>query len=291
MIFAKLDVCFWRHKKFVRAGLEASCYFAAALAYLREDESTTGLLESDVMGLLHGVGEKKARMLCERLVEVDLFARHDRGYVLLGYATKNETKEQIVARRAENATRMAIWRAANGKGVRSKAGHGVTNVARTSEVSVLGSGSLSVSALSSEKEIPEASTGVRESGPIPVAAERYVGLRDELTPELLGIAEFAAVQDVDGAWLKFCGKNAGQWRHVAGSWQGFCVSWAKNERTERDRSLQRGRDSAAPLNADGLDPNSAEASERLKAKAAQEREAQVTQMLAVHGVKKAAGAT
>ena len=39
MIYAKLDVCFWRHKKFRRAGVAASGYWAAALAYLREDDS------------------------------------------------------------------------------------------------------------------------------------------------------------------------------------------------------------------------------------------------------------
>lgn len=237
MIFAKLDVCFWRHKKFVRAGLEASCYWACALAYLREDESSTGLLEFDVLGLLHGVGEAKARKLCERLVEIELFARHDRGYVLLGYTAKNETKEQIAARRAAVAARVATSRAKRGNG----GGNGVHGSLGNSGSNALQARAVPGSDSHSGSEIREGDL-VGSTGEAPShtrlrnAPERYIEPADAITDELREAAKMATVQDVDGAWLKFCGKYAGQWRHVAGAWQAFCVSWAKVERSERERA-------------------------------------------------------
>ncbi len=110
MIYAKLDVCFWRHKKFRRAGVAASGYWAAALAYLREDDSDDGFLPSDVVGQLLGVTEAEGQELCRKLVEVGLFQACDGGYLLLGYTTKNESRSQIEARKAANARKVAAWR-------------------------------------------------------------------------------------------------------------------------------------------------------------------------------------
>jgi hypothetical protein len=115
MIFAKLDVLFWRHKKFVRAGPEAAGYWAAALAYLREDSSEDGVLSKDVIGQLLGLGVPHATKLCKRLCEVGLFESNDRGYELLGYAEKNETRKEIDARRAIARERKAAWRLAHHK--------------------------------------------------------------------------------------------------------------------------------------------------------------------------------
>jgi len=113
VIFAKLDVCFWRHKKFMRAGAAACGYYAAALTYLREDETTDGVLEDDVLGQVLGVGTRTARKHCERLEAVGLFTRVARGYALNGYADKNETKEQIDSRREATRAKLATWRKRN----------------------------------------------------------------------------------------------------------------------------------------------------------------------------------
>jgi hypothetical protein len=214
-IFAKLGVCFWRHKKFVRAGAEAAGYWAAALSYLREDESTDGVLENDVIGLLFGLGEREARKLCDRLVKVELFATHDRGYVLLGYATKNETKDEIAARRACIATRVANSRAkrrnGSGNGVHSHIGNSSGNALQGGSVTlcvpVSVSPSVSDSDLLSGERDPDGSTSqVRLSEP-PTDSE--TGLRAaprtfaEATDDglsTLGVANWCAgIRSVTGA--------------------------------------------------------------------------------------------
>ena len=269
MIFAKLDVCFWRHKKFVRAGAAAAGYFAAALAWLREDESRDGFLEADVIGLLLGLGEREARKLCDRLVEVELFARSDRGYVLLGYAAKNETKDQIATRRAETARRVADSRARRGNGASNGVHADVRNaVGNTLQAplprgDVPGSGSLSGSGSD-----PESGSGVVSTGTVPPAdaghGSRYVRLNDPIDDELRAIAEMATVQDIPGAWAKFTGHFADRWVHVAGKWQHWCVNEAKRERSERDRQRARTPNGGPPLTAEGLDPSSFDASRNRK---------------------------
>jgi hypothetical protein len=65
--------------------------------------------------------------------------------------------------------------------------------------------------------------------------ERAVQLDEPLSDELRHAAATLRVGDIDAAWLKFCGRHVGKIVHVAGCWQGWCVTWAKNERTERER--------------------------------------------------------
>lgn len=132
MIFAKLDVCFWRHKRFMRAGPAAAGLWAAALAYLREDESVDGILEADVLGQLFSLGDREARKLCERLVEVGLFERAGDGYVLLRYAAKNETREEIESRRADTRTRVSTFRA------KKRVGSGAHDVTSNEECNTVG---------------------------------------------------------------------------------------------------------------------------------------------------------
>src|SRR5579859_5504285 len=75
----------------------------------------------------------------------------------------------------------------------------------------------------------------RAPEPMPVAGdERNVGVSDTITPELRATAEMATVQDITGAWAKFCGHYAGKWVHVPGKWQMWCVNEAKRERIDRD---------------------------------------------------------
>jgi hypothetical protein len=111
--------------------------------------------------------------------------------------------------------------------------------------------------------------------------ERYIAPTDEPDAELLAVAQMVGVQDVEAAWLKFTGHYAGKWVHVAGAWQKWCATEGKHERTERERERQRGKDSAAPLTEDGLDPNSSEACERRKRRKKAEDDAFFEKRLAI----------
>jgi hypothetical protein len=74
---------------------------------------------------------------------------------------------------------------------------------------------------------------------------RCVLIDDPIPPELVEAARMVPVQDIRGAWLKFCGYHAGQHVHVAGRWQKWCADEAKRERVERDRA-NRPRDAERP---------------------------------------------
>jgi hypothetical protein len=151
MIFAKLDVCFWRDKKFLRAGLEACGYYAATLAWLREDETRDGIVPFDMLGRPLDVGVRVAVRLCERLSsdDVGLFKKRENGYELLGYAKKNETREQIDGRREATAIRVLNHRS-NAKRNALQTG-GVTRITHESANAFgTGSGSPSLSVVSAE---------------------------------------------------------------------------------------------------------------------------------------------
>ena len=86
-----------------------------------------------------------------------------------------------------------------------------------------------------------------------VVGEPLLALDTPITPELRAIAEGATgatpVQDVAGAWVKFCGLKLGTpMRSAPGSWQMFCVNEAKIERRERDRREQRESEQAVKNN-------------------------------------------
>lgn len=140
--------------------------------------------------------------------------------------------------------------------------------------SSLSSHSLSISREISERESESRSGDAREVVTVtrlvtsPVTqnvtrdghtGERYVTVTDEPDDEIVAIAQMVGVQDPESAWLKFTGHYAGKWVHVAGAWQKWCATEAKHERTERERERDRAKSSAAPLTAEGLDPNSFEA--------------------------------
>ena len=142
-IFAKLGVCFWRDKKFLRAGLEAAGYWAAALAWLRDDETEDGILPFDMVGAPLSVGERVGTRMCERLAspEVALFSKRENGYELLRYVEMgNERKSDIVKRLAGGKARVERFRG-NASGNDSVTRYtGVTPVrARSGSVSESGS--------------------------------------------------------------------------------------------------------------------------------------------------------
>jgi hypothetical protein len=86
-----------------------------------------------------------------------------------------------------------------------------------------------------------------------LVGEPVLELSTPITEELRSIAQGATgaapVQDVDGAWRKFCGLKVGmRMQDVAGRWQIFCVTEAKIERRERDQRQRREAEQAAKNN-------------------------------------------
>jgi hypothetical protein len=240
----------------------------AALAYLREDESSTGIIEDDLIGSLLALGRVEAKRLADRLVDVGLFARRDGGYELLHYSTKNETKEQIHARRAATRARVELHRKKTSERSVSERDRNASGNAL--QAGVTGSGNASQnefvpgsdSALCGLSSSPEGDRG-REpdlgSGVI-LVGEPTVTLTTKITDECVAIAKGATggtpIQDVAGAWLKFCGwyaKRSLRLSEAPGRWQSWCVDEAKKERAERERRHER-------FTSEGLDPNSFEAS-------------------------------
>ena len=110
MIFAKLDVSIYAHRRFVEAGFEAVGYWALALAYLRHQESEDGFLCLSLIGVPLGAGPERCRPLCERLASVGLFREAEGGYFLVNYAEKNETKDEIEVRKKAVRARKASSR-------------------------------------------------------------------------------------------------------------------------------------------------------------------------------------
>lgn len=109
MIYAKVDVKLRDHERAHRAGA-AMATWTWALLYAREQESD-GFIP-DVALRLSWVGEKQARRDADRLVEVGLWERDDRGgYRICRYESKNETAAAIAIRRAEARERMQAVRA------------------------------------------------------------------------------------------------------------------------------------------------------------------------------------
>jgi hypothetical protein len=98
LIFAKLDVSVYAHRRFAEAGFEAVGYWALVLAYLRHQESEDGFLPSQLIGVPLGAGRERCRPLCERLVSVGLFRKVEGGYFLVNYAEKNDTTDPIKLR-------------------------------------------------------------------------------------------------------------------------------------------------------------------------------------------------
>lgn len=109
MIFAKLDVCMVSHPKFIAAGPAAVGYWAAAIAYVREQE-LDGKLPDEAIGVMLCVGTAKGRKLAESLVKAGLFERTGDGYLICNYSSKNETKAQIEARRTATRERVQRFR-------------------------------------------------------------------------------------------------------------------------------------------------------------------------------------
>lgn len=112
VIFAKLDVSVYAHRRFAEADFEAVGYWALVLAYLRHQESEDGFLSSQLIGVPLGAGRERCLPLCEKLVSVGLSRKTDDGYFLVNYAEKNETKDEIEVRKRATRDRKATSRRA-----------------------------------------------------------------------------------------------------------------------------------------------------------------------------------
>jgi hypothetical protein len=110
LIFAKLDVSVYSHRRFAAAGFEAVGYWTMTLAYLRHQESEDGFLSSDLIGVPLGAGRERCLPLCEKLASVGLFRKVEDGYFLVHYAEKNETRDVIELRVKATRARKATYR-------------------------------------------------------------------------------------------------------------------------------------------------------------------------------------
>lgn len=221
MIFAKLDVCMATHPKFAQAGPAATGYWAAALAYIRGHD-LGGVLPEASVGIPLGLGADAGRTLAEELVKAGLFARHHHGYELLRYAEKNETKEDVEARKDLDRVRKIAWRA-------QKKRSASTGVPRGRPEEVPGSDSLSGS------ESPE---GVQ--GELRPALRTAAAIPPDFAPsaESRAYAEQLALKDIDAVVRKFRAVAAekGWVTHDAeAKFRVFCEHELRFQRRERDR--------------------------------------------------------
>jgi hypothetical protein len=235
MLFAKIDVCFWRHPKFIEAGLEACGYWAGCLTWLRENDSPDGIVPDSLLGHILDVGSKKASQICTKLVVVGLFEREANGYHLLRYEDKNETKEEIEARKERSRERSSKWRAAKAISVPPPA-DGDASLTRSSQVSGdayvpdSGSGSGSDREIQKEVGVAEGTLFSFDESRLPLTEER----------KAIGTAN-TTVQEIDATWQKFTlmavEKN---WRFDSrgwdARWQRFCLDEAKYQRVARERA-------------------------------------------------------
>jgi hypothetical protein len=198
LIFAKLDVSVYSHRRFAEAGFEAVGYWTMILAYLRHQESEDGFLSSHLIGVPLGAGRERCLPLCEKLVSVGLFRKVEDGYFLVNYAEKNETKDEIELRiratreRKANSRRSTMSHVPERGGVtrdRARSARGVSRVTSDSDsdsdsdsssdsssVSGSGSGSDSGEGQGGPPEV-SASPGepVRARRPLPPSERRVSG--------------------------------------------------------------------------------------------------------------------
>lgn len=248
MIFAKLDVCITTHPKFVRAGPAAVGYWAASLAYSRGHE-LDGSLPREVLGLILGLGEREARRLADKLVEVGLFesVKETDGYRISNYDAKNETREQIEKRRLEARDRQEKWR--SGKRVSHESPPPVSHTSHNGVVTGSGSDSPSgsVSEISGEPERgPPRNASDDGAGGLAVTAwaegiasvtkQMFVAPRygKELEKLVLGLVEFCPDYAKRVAWARQAGaeyatKQAG----IRLNAHGF-LDWLNSGRPDRN---------------------------------------------------------
>jgi hypothetical protein len=248
--YAPLDDCFDDCPKYADRDAAEMGIIACAITYATRNLSD-GRVPRRWPGRRFG---REGERLAARMLDLGVWSvRPDGDYEIVGYLEHNPSRDQVMAKRAKKAEAgraggKASWSARGGPKTEAKreapasapASPARSGSAEPNTLHFTDLPSLSSDPVTEIQKLPEnAVADERESGVVPVSADRCIGVGDKITAELREAAAMLGVQDIDGAWLKFCGKNAGQWRHVAGSWQAFCVSWSRVERADRDRDRAR----------------------------------------------------
>jgi hypothetical protein len=110
MAWAKLDDGFFRHPKIMAVGRDARDLYLAALCYASA-QLTDGFIPVQAVRLLAAEAEiDDAPNAVERLVRGGLWLPADGGYQVKDYLDYNPSAEQVKARRAATAERVANWR-------------------------------------------------------------------------------------------------------------------------------------------------------------------------------------
>ena len=112
VLYACIKLCFWRDKRFIRAGLDGMGYYAAVLAWLREDQTNDAVIPYDRVGDPAMVGHESGMNLCRRLCDpnVGLFRETAKGFHLLRYEDCNEFGKDIETRRKAVSERVSKHR-------------------------------------------------------------------------------------------------------------------------------------------------------------------------------------
>jgi hypothetical protein len=286
MLFAKVDVCVAAHPKFCAAGPAAVGYWAAALAYSCGQE-LDGHVPEHAIGAILGVGRKRGRALCERLVTVGLFERTEKGYVVAKFALKNVTKKELDARRQETAGRVASHRKYRAKEPREPACNAPSNAGGNAlqgpALSPLQGGgvlnSLSLS-LKSQSEDLNSLSPARAGEPEPSPHRKTIAPDLRLTPEARAAAEMLGVQDIEGEWVKFVAQHRANGTLATdfyALWNKWAVMARNYERKDRDREARRATTTGraepppAPYHATGSRRAEVDLVAQLKARLAQEK--------------------
>ena len=103
MPWARLDDHFHTHPKVNQAGLEALGLYTVALAYCAH-YLTDGKVDQAFVEQKAG---RRARQLCERLVDAGLWERNGDGFLVHDYLKYNESRKSVLLRRAKDSGRKA----------------------------------------------------------------------------------------------------------------------------------------------------------------------------------------
>jgi hypothetical protein len=257
MIYAKLDVCFWRHQRFIKAGPAASGYWCGCLTWLRDNDSPDGVVPEHMLGLILGVGDALAIEFCSVLVDAGLFEKRRSGYLLSKYSDKNETREEIDKRRKSTRKRMEKFR--SNRSVRDAVGDAFQSGPVTSTVTApFVPGSDSDSVLDNGEIQKE--TAAPTTAPIatyPGDVHHFDTQRVLITDTMREYAKMVPLTDVDGVWKKFTRISVEkQWRFDSrgweARWQRFCDDEAQYQRRDRERARDR---QGGPANGIGKPPD------------------------------------
>lgn len=267
MIHAKIDVKLHSHPKARKAG-SAMATWAWALCYIRDHE-TDGFVSDAAIGAAWP-GESQARKDAARLVAVGLWEvvpegegpEGDSGWRLCKYADKNETREQIDARRAEDRGRKRASSVRNPIGIQSDS----TRTHSESVVGIPGSGSGSGSDLESRSREPDPARATPDERPsrphndAPPCAEptSLVAVPDAMgSPPAWWDAVIATLHASTGVlvpsgpcWLSYAGHRASKGRPAERSDALYWLNQVKvPEERERLRREARDRDRDAKFDA------------------------------------------